>query len=87
MFGSGMTTLIISNKEIKNIMKKVKSLAHLGLSKKGVSETIENEAKKRKGGFLGMLLNKLGASLLGSTLVDKGGIRAGRRTTRVDQEF
>ena len=34
-----------------------------------------------------MLLNKLGASLLGSTLADKGGIRAGRRTIRVGQEF
>ena len=45
MFGSGMTTLIISNEEISDIMKIVKSLEEFGLLIKGVSETIKNEAK------------------------------------------
>ena len=31
---------------------------------KGVSETVKNEAKEQKGGFLGMLLDTLGANLL-----------------------
>ena len=37
---SHTTTLIISNEEIKDIMKKVKSLEELGLLIKGISETI-----------------------------------------------
>ena len=31
---------------------------------KEISETIKNEAKEQKGGFLGMLVGTLGASLL-----------------------
>ena len=38
MFGSGVTTLIISNEEMNNIMKIVKSLKESGLLVKGVSE-------------------------------------------------
>ena len=48
MFGSGFTTLIISNEEMEDI-KIVKSLEDSGLLIKGVSETIKNEAKKTKG--------------------------------------
>ena len=50
---------------------------------KGVSETIKNEAKKQKGGFLSMLLGTLGAILLGDMLFDKGVIRAGEGTAGV----
>ena len=39
---------------------------------KGVRETIKNEAKEQKGGFLGMSLGTLGASLLGNLLTGKG---------------
>ena len=52
---------------------------------KGVSETIKDEAKEQKGGFLTMLLGALGAlaaSLLGNMLVGKGTIRAGEGTIR-----
>ena len=55
MFGSGVTTFIISIEEMNDIMKIVKSLEEPGLLIKNVSETIENEAKEQKGGFLGML--------------------------------
>ena len=55
VFGSGMTILIISNEEINDIMKMVKSLEEYGLLIKGVSEITQNEAKEQKGGFLGML--------------------------------
>ena len=44
---------------------------------KGVSETIENESKEQKGGFLSMLLGTLGASLLRNILAGKGINRAG----------
>ena len=60
MFGSGTATLIISNEEMNDIMKIVKSLKESSLSIKGVSKTIENEAKEQKGGFLEMLLGTLG---------------------------
>ena len=72
MFVSGTTTLIISNEEMNDIMKIVKFLEESGLSIKGVSEAIQNEAKEQKDGFLGMLLGTLGASLLGNLLTGKG---------------
>ena len=52
MFGSGNTTLKISNEEINDIIKIVQSLEESGLLMKGVTETIKNEAKEQKGGFL-----------------------------------
>ena len=45
IFGSSVTTLIISNEEMNCIMKIVKSLEEFRLLIKGVSETIKNEAK------------------------------------------
>ena len=63
MLASGITTLIISNDEMNDILKLVKSLEDSGLLLKGVSETIQHEAKEQRGGFLSMLLGTLGASL------------------------
>ena len=80
--GAGTTTLIISNDEMDDILKIVKSLENSGLLLKGVSETIQHEAKEQRGGFLSMLLGTLGASLLGDILSGKGVIRAGEGTTR-----
>ena len=54
MFGSGVTTLMTLNEEMNDIMKIVKSLEESALLAKGVSETIKNEAKERKGGCLSM---------------------------------
>ena len=51
MFGSGNTTLIISNEEMNDIMKIVKSLEESDLLIKDFSETIQNEAKNKKEGF------------------------------------
>ena len=45
-------TLIISNDEMKDIIKIVKYLEDSGLLFKGVSETIQNEAKEQKEDFL-----------------------------------
>ena len=79
-------TLIISNDEVDDILKIVKSLENSGLLLKGVSETIQHEAKEQRGGFLSMLLGTLGASLLGDILSKglsgKGVIRAGEGTIR-----
>ena len=79
ILGSGnMTTLIISNDEIEDIIKIVKSLEDSGLLLKGVTETVQNEVKEQKGGFLSMLLGTLGASLLGNLLTGRGIHRAGK---------
>ena len=50
MFRSGTTTLIISNEEMNDIMKIVKSLKESGLLIKAVSQAIKNEAKTKKEG-------------------------------------
>ena len=42
----------------------------------GVTKTIKNETKEQRRGFLGMLLDTLGASLLGTMLTGKGIVRA-----------
>ena len=49
ILGSGhnnATTLIISNNEMEDIIKIVKSLKDSGLLLKGFSKTIQNEAKE-----------------------------------------
>ena len=72
ILGSGnMTTLIISNDEIHDIIKIVKSLEDSGLLVKRITETVLNEVKEQKARFLSMLLGTLGASLLGNLLTGK----------------
>ena len=84
--GHNNTTLIISNDEMDDILKIVKSLENSGVLLKGISETIQHEAKEQRGGFLSMLLGTLGASLLGDVLSKglsgSGVIRAGEGTIR-----
>ena len=95
MFGSGtrpsdlvkQTTVIISNEEINDIMKIVKSLEESSLLIKDVSETVKNEAKEQKGGLLSMLLGTLGVSLLGNLIARKSAIIAGEGTFRAVQNF
>ena len=93
ILGSGTTTLIISNDEMKDIIKIVKSLEDSGLLFKGVSETIQNEAKEQKGGFLSMLVGTLGVTLLERILVGRGinrpregVIRAGYKNKKQDHK-
>ena len=86
-FQSGATTLIISNEEMNDIMKIVKSLEESGLVIKGISETIKNETKERKWRFLGILLGPLGTSLWGNLFTGKGTIKAGEQTIRAGQDF
>ena len=80
------TILIISNDEMDDILKIVKSLEDSRVLLKDVSETIQNEAKEQRGGFLSMLFGTLGASLFGDLLTKnlsgKGVIRAGELTIR-----
>ena len=73
-----MTTSLISNDEIHDIIKIIKSLEDSGLLVKGITETVQNEVKKQKGGFHSALLGTLGASLLGDLLIGKGIYGAGK---------
>ena len=88
ILGSGNnnnTILIISNDEMGDILKIIKSLEDSGLLLKGVSETIQNQAKEQRGGFLSTLLRTLSESLLGDILFGKkgkGAIRDGKGTIR-----
>ena len=74
---------MISNDEMEDILKIVKSLEDSGLLLKGLSETIKNEVKEQKGGLSSMVLGTVVASLLGDMLLGKGVIRAGEGTARV----
>ena len=90
MFGSSThlldlashTILKISNEEMNDIMKIVKSLEESCLLIKGVSEVIQNEAIEQKDRFLSMLLDTSGASLLWNLSAGKREILAGEGTTR-----
>ena len=70
-----------------DIMEMVKSLKECGLLKKIVSETIENEAKKQQGRFLGILFGTLGTNLLENLSTGRGVIQAVKGTIRADQGF
>ena len=81
ILGSGHNnniTLIISNDEIEDIIKIVKSLEDSGLLLKEVTETVQNEVKEQQGGFLSMLLGTLSASLFGNLLTGWRIYRAGK---------
>ena len=83
ILGSGNnTTLIISNKDMDYLIKIVKSLEDSGLLLKGITESIQNEIKEQKDGFLSMLLGTLGASLLGNLLTGKGAFHARKRVNK-----
>ena len=81
--GSGNTTaLIISNDEINDIIKIVKCLEDSGLLLKGFTETVQNEVKEQKEGFLSMSLGISGASLLGNLFKGREMSRKGRGINR-----
>ena len=87
IFGSGgHTTLIISNDDMQDLLKIVKSLEDSGILLDGITETVKNEVKEQKSGFISMLLGTLGASLLGDVLTKilsgRGVTRAGEGTIR-----
>ena len=90
IYGSGTTTLVISNEEMNCIMKIVKALEDSNTLLKGVTKTIKSKTKKKKGGFLLMLLGTLGASLLVDLLTKNltgKRVRSGKKTVREGEEF
>ena len=69
--GSGTTTLITSNEELNDIMKIVQAYEDSNILLKGNTKATENETKKQKGEFLGMLLSSSRASLLWKHVIRK----------------
>ena len=74
--GSGPTTFIISNEEMNDIMEIDQALEDSNILLEGVTKTIKNKTKERKGGYLSTFLGILGASLLENLLAGKGIERA-----------
>ena len=67
---------------MNDIMKIVQALEDSYILLKGVTKTIKHDTKEQKGGFLSMLLESLGASLLENFLMGKGTVRAGEGILR-----
>ena len=85
MRGDGIK-LMIKDEDMNDIMKIINALEKSGILLNGVGKTIENEVKQQKGGFLSMLLETLGASLLGNLLTGgKGIMRAGEGIMRAGE--
>ena len=70
---------------MNDFMEIIKSLEESDLLIKNVSETIKNETKEQKEGFLRMLLGTSDANLLGNLLTGKDTIRASKDTMRVSE--
>ena len=73
------TKLIMSNYEIQDVVKIVKSLKNFSVLLKGVNKTIKNKAKLQIRGFLSILLGILGASILRNILTAKRAIATSQR--------
>ena len=56
---------------MQDLLKIVKSLEDSCILLNRITETVKNEVKEQKGGFLSMLFGTLGASLLGDLLTKK----------------
>ena len=56
-------TSFISNEDVKDIIKIIKSLEDSNVLTDGVTETVKHETKTQEGGFLSALLAPLSASL------------------------
>ena len=71
---------------MQDLLKIVKSLEDSGKLLNGITDTVKNEVKEQKCGFLSILLGTLGASLLGDLLTKnlsgRGVIRAEEGTIR-----
>ena len=62
------TTLIISNDDLNDLLKVIKSLENSGILLDGITETVKNEVREQKGGFLSTLLSVVGSALISNML-------------------
>ena len=68
---------MISNEEMNDIMKIVQALEDSNILLRGVTKTIKNETKNKKGGIIGRLVGTSGSILLGNLLSGKEIVRVG----------
>ena len=62
--GSGTTTLVISNKQMNDIMKIIQTLEDSNILLRGVTKVLKNEAREQRGGFIETLVSTLWSTLL-----------------------
>ena len=70
---------------MEDLIKIVKPLEDYGLLLNGVIESVQNEIKEQKGGFLSMLLDTLDASLLRNLSAGKGINKKGKGIHRAGE--
>ena len=70
---------------MEDLIKVVKSLEDSGLLLNGVTESVKNEVKEQRRGFLSMLRGTLGASLLGNFLTGQGINKKGKGIHRAGE--
>lgn len=70
-------SISIKEKELKDILKIMKSLEENGVFIEGISDTVKQKVNKQKGGLLSLLLGTLASSILGNILSGKGWYRSG----------
>ena len=80
-------SLVISNKDIDDIIRTIQSLENSGVLIDEVSETVKHEIKWQEGRFLGILLGTSFASILGNMLTLKGAIRAVNEVVRAGTRY
>ena len=75
---------------MQDLLEILKPLEDSGILLDGIIETVKNEIKEQKCGFLSMLLGTLGTPLLGDLLTKnvsgRGVIRAGEETIKAGEE-
>ena len=79
--------LIISNEDMDDVIRIIKSLENWGVLSYGVGDAVKHEIKKQRDRFLGMLSGTLGAPKLVNMLTEEGVIRAGKGVVREGREY
>ena len=84
--GVGIATLTW-NKEMKDVLKIVRSSEESLLLIKDIRKLIESQKNEQNAGFCSMVLVIVSAILLGNLLGGKGVIQDGERTIKTGQDF
>ena len=80
-------TLFISNEDMNDTIKIIKSLEGSGVLIDRVTETVKDEIKKQEGGFLGALLAPLTTSLAQPVISSVGKGISGKGVRKAGKEY
>ena len=84
--GKGFT-LFISNEDMNDLIKIIKSLQDSGVLIDGVTEAVKHEIKKQEHGFLGALLTPLAALLVEPVILSVVKCISGRGVRRAGRGY